>query len=735
MVLKGIVEEIIYHNLENNYTVAVVNVNEEYITAVGKFPPVNGGECVEMTGDFSKHSKYGEQFSVKNIKLTPPNSIDGIIKYLSSGLIKGVGPITALNIVNTFGTSTLDIIEYNPARLVEIKGISETKAKDIADSFVNIKNMQNVIMFLQEYGISTNMAIKIYNHYGDKSEKILKSNPYKMVEDIDGVGFFTADRIAIKLGIDETSEFRFRAAILHILRENSDKNGNTIIFLQNLIENLLVLLKVEPNILDSKLDSILDRLVIDTFIKKFDKDNNTVIMLTKYYNIEKITAETLKLLNSFVEEKNINIEEDIALYETQNHIKMHEHQKEAVQIAINNGVSIITGGPGTGKTTIVKCILQIFKNMRKKVQLMAPTGRAAKRLSESTGVEALTIHRALEVDFSSLNMFNYNNINKLPYDVIIVDEVSMVDVQLFYFLVRAIRRGAKLILVGDKDQLSSVGAGNVLADILASKKFKSLCLTQIYRQSENSLIITNAHAINNGKMPTFDNNSNDFFFVEMDEPVKLLNTVKDMCISRIPNFLNIDSSKVQVLAPMKAGICGIDNINKTLQDTINPPSLKKAELATEKVIYRVGDRVMQISNNYEREWKKLNGECGTGVFNGDIGNIEIIDINTGECIVIFEDGRRATYLRPELNELILSYAITIHKSQGSEFDAVIIPITTGPPMLLTRNLLYTAVTRAKKMVVLLGNLQTIKIMVKNNYTIKRFTMLKDFLLEDIGLGL
>ena len=408
---------------------------------------------------------------------------------------------------------------------------------------------------------------------------------------------------------------------------------------------------------------------------------------------------------------------------------MHEHQKEAVRIAVNNGVSIITGGPGTGKTTIVKCMLRIFKSMGKKVKLMAPTGRAAKRLSESTGEDASTIHRALEMTGGEDSKFIFNSQNKLSYDVIIVDEVSMVDSQLMYYLVRSIKRGAKLVLVGDKDQLASVGAGNVLADILASECFATMCLTQIYRQSEDSLIIVNAHEINNGKMPKLDNRSKDFFFEKKENNDEVLQSIIDMCVTRIPRFLNVDSSNIQVLAPMKSGIVGIDNINKCLQEKINPPSLSKFEIETDKVIYRKGDRVMQTSNNYERSWER-DGVFGSGVFNGDIGVITDVNLQTSEVEISFEDGRVARYIKADLGEITLSYAITIHKSQGSEFDVIVVPVVSGPPMLLTRNLLYTAVTRAKKMVVLIGTKQCVARMVNNNYTKIRYTMLKYFLEQD-----
>lgn len=726
-VIKGMVEEVIYRNDDNNYTVILIDVNGEYITATGKFPVINEGEWVELNGKFVLNQKYGEQFAVDGVKLSPPNTNEGIVRYLSSGLIPGVGPITAMNIVNKFGEATLDVIHYNPERLAECRNVSQKKAREIGQAYAEVHQMQNAVMIMQSYNISTNLAIKIYNQYGEGTEDILKNNPYKMVEDVQGIGFLTADRIAMAMGVSADSDYRIRAGILHILRENSDKNGNTYMQIPPLKEGVFGLLSVDN--LSDRIDSILVKLAIDNYIKNVEIDGENVVALSQYYKIEKVLADTLILLNSDSENSNLDISEDIKMYETINHITMHEHQKMAVNIAINNGVSVITGGPGTGKTTIIKCILQIFKDMGKKVKLMAPTGRAAKRLSESTGEDASTIHRALEMSGGNEDRFMFNNTQKLNYDVVIVDEVSMVDSQLMYFLVRAIKRGSKLILVGDKDQLASVGAGNVLADILASGCFATMCLTQIYRQSEDSLIIVNAHAINQGKMPELNNKSKDFFFDNKDNNEDALASIINMCTSRIPNFLGIDSSKVQVLAPMKAGVIGIDNINRCLQEKINPPSLKKIEVENDKCIYRKFDRVMQITNNYEREWSK-EGVRGSGVFNGDIGIILDIDINTNEVIVEFEDGRVARYMKADLGELILSYAITIHKSQGSEFDVVIIPVLSGPPMLLTRNLLYTAVTRAKKMVVLIGTKQCIGRMVHNNYTKIRYTMLKHFLESD-----
>lgn len=731
VVLKGTVEEIIYRNNENNYTVVALDCNGEYITAVGKFPQINHGETVELVGNFSAHSKYGEQFNATQVKVMQPTSREGIIKYLSSGLIKGVGIITAMAIVEKFGESTLDVIEFNPDRLVEVRGISERKAVEIAKAFYDIKKMQNAVLFLQSYNITTNMAVKIYNTYGAQTETVLKHNPYKLIEDIDGVGFFTADKIAQKMGIPAISEFRFRAGVLHVLKENSDKNGNTFIFKEALFDELNKLLDL--NMIEHKelMEEVLSKLIIDSIIKLLEHDEKEIVVLTKLYNIEKIVAHSLNQFNFYKENTNLNVDKEISYFERQNGITMHDMQKEAVRVSVNSGVSVITGGPGTGKTTIIKCVLQIYNNMNKTVKLLAPTGRAAKRLSESTDTEASTIHRALEVDFTNQNLFYYNNNNKLPYDVVVIDEVSMVDVQLFYYLIRALKKGVNIVLVGDKDQLPSVGAGNVLSDILQSEVINTVQLTQIYRQSENSLIITNAHLINSGKLPIFDNKSKDFFFYEQDNAESILRNVIEMQFERIPKFLNIDNSRIQILAPMKAGVSGVDNLNKELQNKNNPQSFNKPEIETERTVFRKGDRVMQISNNYEREWVK-GFERGSGVFNGDIGIVSDINSHALELTVLFEDGRSVKYNKSDIAELVLSYAITIHKSQGSEFDVVIIPIVGGPPMLLTKNLLYTAVTRAKKMVVLIGSKANIRRMVKNNYTTTRYTLLKSLLLESFN---
>ena len=736
MRITGSIEEIIYRNEVNGYTVAIVDDNGEMLTCVGKFPIVIEGQNVEMQGNLIKDKKYGEQFKISDVKVLQPKSLDGIIKYLGSGLIKGVGPITSMNIVAKFKEDTLDIIEYNPQRLVEVRGISPAKAVQIHEAFDELKKMQNAIMFLQSYDISTNMAIKIYNIYGEKTEKIVTENPYKLIEDIDGVGFLSADRIAKKIGLSEKSEFRIRAAILHILKENSDKNGNTYLPKKELFIETSKLLKLALFLIDKSLEKILSELSIDNIITLIDEEDDQNIMLTRYFKMEKSVAnKIIALKHTFLTPK-INPEIEIKEFERQNNFKLHENQIKAVINSINSGFSVITGGPGTGKTTIVKCLIYLLKLQNKKFCLLAPTGRASKRLSESTFEDASTIHRALELNFkeNSTSLFNRNELNPLNVDTIIVDEVSMVDITIFYHLLKAIKKGSQVILVGDKDQLPSVGAGNVLADILKSNVVDVTMLTEIYRQDSKSLIITNAHAINTGEMPVLDNSSKDFFFESKQESEEIAKTIIELVTNRLPNFLNIESTKVQVLAPMKNAVCGVDNLNKELQEKINPPDEYKPEISLEHCTYRLGDKVMQTSNNYEQTWKRqINDfliEEGVGVFNGDIGQIEDINLNDNEITVLFEDGREAVYLKQDLNQLTLSYAITIHKSQGSEFDVVVMPIIAGPSIILTRNLLYTGVTRAKKMVVLVGNKVNLRRMIRNTYQAQRYSYLKTFLIQE-----
>lgn len=733
MEIIGVIDTIVYRNEENGYTVVgLYDANGLPTMAVGKFPMISEGERVKLIGDFMMNKKYGKQFVCDKIVILKQNTAEGIERYLSSGLIKGVGPITAHKIVEVFGDNTLDIIEFNYSRLTEVNGISPKKALEIFEGYAKIKDMQNAIIFLQEYGISTNLGIKIYNLYKSKTIDIVKNNPYKLIEDVDGIGFITADKIAQNLGIATDSDFRLRAGIIHSLKLSVEKDGNTYVSKNAFLNQVARLLALDFDEIYSRLQENLMSLQMENMVRVFPLEDNEVVMLSKYYYLELNIAKMIKHLCDYNENLNIDVSDEINLYQDINNISLHNDQFNAIQTAINHGVTVITGGPGTGKTTIIKCIVTILKQMNLRVKLLAPTGRASKRLSESTGEDASTIHRALEVTFENgVQTFTYNENNKFPYDCIIVDEISMIDVVLMSHLLKALRSGTRLILVGDKDQLPSVGAGNVLSDLLSCEHISRAELTYIYRQKGDSLIITNAHLINEGKAPILDNTCTDFFFDVKHDSMSVAEDIVELTTKRIPSHFGIDASKIQVLAPMRSGICGIDNLNQLLQEKLNPPKMYKTEIESNKIIYRTGDKVMQISNNYDMEWKKyledMRIESGMGVFNGDIGTIEEINRDNGEIVVYFEDGRRCVYLKPDLNQLTLAYAITVHKSQGCEFDAVIMPMISGTPLILTKNLLYTGVTRAKSIVVLVGEKANMFRMIKNNHIEKRFSMLSHFL--------
>ncbi len=735
MHIEGPIEEIIFRNEQNGYTVFVLDFKTTPVVCVGKLVSANVGENLALDGEYVNNSKYGYQFAFSSYEVVLPSTLAGIEKYLSSGLIKGVGPVTAKNIVNHFKEQTFDIIEMSPSSLAEVRNISMKKALEIGEKFKELKKLQNSVMFLQKYNISTNMALKIYDIYGSNTIEIVKNNPYRLVEDVDGIGFMTADKIAKNIGVPQNSEYRVRAGILHTLNSTIDKTGNTYLpkaMLINISQNLLEM-DYEEN--KELYENALSGLTLDKTVLINWQDGYEIVIPSKLYFYEISVAQKLALLNSSTKQTEYKIDDEILHFEEKNKISFHDEQKNAIITAINSGVSVITGGPGTGKTTIIKCIIEILSQHNQKFMLLAPTGRASKRMSDATGYEAKTIHRALEVaqgDMASISRFVHNENNPFKTNCVIVDEVSMVDVSLMHHLCKALPRDCKLILVGDKDQLASVGAGNVLGDILTSGIIKVAMLTKIFRQSEDSLIITNAHLINEGKMPIINNSCKDFFFEEKTDTASIKQSIVDMVTRRLPAFTGLESSQIQVLAPLKAGVCGIDNLNRSLQATLNPPSIEKAELVVGENIFRVGDKVMQTANNYNLVWKKMNGfieEEGEGVFNGDIGFIEQIDYQTGEVIVEFEDGRACLYPRTEISQLSLAYAITIHKSQGSEFDIVIIPAISGPNIILTRNLIYTAVTRAKKMVVLVGEQKNLKRMVSNTYTVKRLTLLKQLLKE------
>ena len=736
MIVSGTIESIIYKNSENGYTVLELFAEKRLITVSGKFPIVGIGEQLELEGEFKIHPDYGVQFVAESVRVESPLDEKAIVKYLSCGLISGVGEVTANNIVKMFGKDTLKVIENEPSKLVSVRGISARKASEIHNTYKDIKKMQEAVMFLQKYDISISTAVKIFDKYKYRTEDILTENPYKLIEDIEGIGFKTADKIAMKIGIGFDSEKRMRAGILFCLGEIAEKQGSTVCFLDSLFYETMQILELDESY-RPQIESALVDLEISGSVRKIIFEEKEAVAITKYYSMEDYIAKKLLSMSVGEEILKLGTEQEISQYETLEGIKLHENQKEAVLAGTNEQIVVITGGPGTGKTTIIKAILKIFKNQRLKCMLMAPTGRAAKRMEEQTGEPASTIHRALEVNFSSNSRgFARNENNPLEADVIIIDEVSMLDVFLMSSLLKAVNFGTRIIMVGDKDQLPSVGAGNVLADIIASEKFRVVELTQIYRQSEDSMIAQNAHKINNSEMPDLKQKSSDFFYSATSEPNLVAKEIVSLMAERIPNFYeDITSDDIQVITPMKAGLAGANNLNVLIQEKLNPKSAGKKEIELHKRIFRVGDRVMQIVNNYDKEWEKYTSfgavSYGEGVFNGDAGRIDDINEEINEIYVMFDDGRRACYSYAELDEIVLSYAITIHKSQGSEFPVVIIPIMGGSPLLMNKNLLYTAVTRAKKMVVLIGKSTNIYYMVMNKSSAVRHTMLKVLLSREI----
>ncbi|MFI3128857.1 MAG: ATP-dependent RecD-like DNA helicase [Bacillota bacterium] len=734
MILKGEVVGIIFRNEENMYSILELDCDGLLEVATGTFSDVSKGDYLELEGEY-KDTKYGKQFVSEKSKTLPPQTTAGIALFLGSGLFKGVGEATALRIAMEFKDETFDVIENNPSQLAKIRGISIDKAVYISNEYKKVKNMREALIFLQERGLTSNLSGKIFQVYKEHTIRVISKNPYKLVEDVDGIGFKKADQIATAMGITKDSEHRFRAGYMHLLKDVAQGEGNTCMKYAQLVEQGAYLLECSDAVCGEIFEKLTSDFLLEKTIKVFTKDDERFVSLFSLYNQERGIATKLLDINQNFKKFEFDTDFDIQMFEKENKIQLHKFQIEAVKGAITSGVSVITGGPGTGKTTIIKCILYILKNLRMNVGMVAPTGRAAKRMTEQTGEEAKTIHRMLDIDFAGgKSSFVYNEQTRLPHDVIIVDEVSMTDVYILRSLLSAVKFGAKVILVGDKDQLPSVGAGNVLKDIIESKKVNVFSLSYVYRQGKESLIISNAHKINNGMMPILKDRTNDFFHSNIKEAPNILERIKNMMFT-IPTFIDTTPDNIQVIAPMRKGVVGVNNLNEVLQSTLNEKRTGKCEIQLQRAIFREGDRVLHTTNNYQMEWKRRCGdfeEYGTGIFNGDMG--KIIDINENDKIITveFDDGKLVEYSSGDFDELTLSYAITIHKSQGSEFDVVIIPITGGPPSLYSRNLLYTAITRAKKMVVLIGDNYNIKRMVENNYIEQRYTMLKDFLIGELN---
>lgn len=740
MIFSGTVESVIFQNIENGYSVIDVSVNGYLYTAVGNMPPISEGENVEIDGEIRENPKYGEQIVVKSVKKLMPNNKEGMIKFLASELFSGVGCVLATTIVETFGDKTFEVIEKEPLALARIKGINIKKAMQISDAFVSNKAMQEVIVAFSAYDISIGVALKIYKAYGATAVKKVEENPYILISDIDGIGFKKADKIAMSLGIEKDSEFRIKAGICYVLSDIVVKNGHTHLPKDILIAECLNVLELDRETYEENIVAAIDELEIIGRVVLIDKEGYTAVILSKHYIAEKSIATKLIYMMNNTEPLMLDIDGDIKEYERINGISLHENQKLAIKNCLLAGVNVITGGPGTGKTTIIRCIISILKSQGYTVSLAAPTGRAAKRLSEATGEQAKTVHRMLDLDFKDgKGYFTYNENFRLSSDVIIVDEVSMCDEYMFNALIKSIKNGGRLIMVGDKDQLPSVGAGNVLADIIGADGIVPVSyLTQIYRQeNDKSLIIENAHRINKGEMPKIDNSSKDFFFDMKSTPKDITESVISMVTERIPKYKGVHAKDIQVLCPMKKGVAGVEHLNVRLQETLNPPDISKNEVHIGTLLFREGDKVIHTVNNYNLEWIKLDDmgdtlESGVGVFNGDIGYIKSIEKKNGKTVITveFDDMRIAKYDSESAYDLLLAYAISVHKSQGSEFPIVIVAVTSGNYMILTRNLLYTAVTRAKEMLVLIGDKNNVTKMVRNNYTQKRYSMLKDFIIEE-----
>ncbi|MEG2897231.1 MAG: ATP-dependent RecD-like DNA helicase, partial [Eubacterium sp.] len=700
--LKGTVEHIIFHNDKNGYTVADFDVHGQLATVVGCFEELKEGEFLKLTGFWKEHQNYGEQFQMETYVLDLPTSEEGIIRYLSSGLLPGIGEKTAIEIVNHFGTETLEVLDNTPDRLKEVKGVGKKTLANIKEVYSEQKEIRDVMIQIQEYGISSTYAMKLYKTYKGDTVRVLLDNPYQIIKDIRGIGFKIADQIAAQLGFEAMNPKRILSGISFCLQDCYSR-GNTYMTEKDLIAYSASILGVPMEDVELQLQE----LALKGDIKLEFIDDEPAYYPTALFEAEDNAALSMvRLANSTFEMKTVDIPAKIEAYEADMSIRLDERQSEAITAAIENGIVIITGGPGTGKTTIINGVVYIFKSLGMKTVLAAPTGRAAKRITETTGETAKTIHRLLEYDYSvddDYPSFNRNEENPLDVDAIILDEASMIDIVLMNSLLEAIKPGTRLILVGDADQLPSVGPGNVLKDLIDSDTVKVVRLDRIYRQSEESMISINAHAINEGIVPEI-NNYSDFMFIRKMEQETVLQTILELVAWRIPEKKGFDAMKdIQVISPIKKGKLGVISLNKELQEVLNPAADYKKEKEFGTIIFREGDKVMQIKNNYKLKWEDIYSlETGEGVYNGDIGNIIKIDDRDKTFQILFTDDKKVIYEFDHLDELTHAYAMTVHKSQGSEFPVVIMPMVGGPPMFLNRKLLYTAVTRAKKMLMLIG---------------------------------
>lgn len=728
--ISCIVEEIIYTNEDNGYTVmeATYDDGSDYFTAVGIMPCIGEGQYLKLSGSWITHNDYGEQFKVESYELIIPTNEEAILRYLASGMVEGVREATAKKIVGAFGEDSLKVIAEEPERLAEIKGISFEKAMRISESYKSMQSMQNIVVFLQQYNISPSLAMKVHDVFGAKAIDIIKKNPYALSDSVSGISFNTADMIAFNMGVPKNSVLRLCSGIKYLMQTASYQGGHTYMPRQLIIEDAAYKL----NVSEEEAEEALNILVNDNEIRADYINREEVCFLHELYEQEMYIASRLTLMAKEPQKHTLTAvcaEERISALTPE--IELAAEQKNAVVTAVSCGCMVLTGGPGTGKTTTVNTMIAVLKDMKLSVALAAPTGRAAKRLTQITGLEAKTIHRLLGTEYKNgVHVFSCNETNPLKADVIILDEASMIDTPLMYSFLKAVKSGARLILCGDSDQLPSIGPGSVLKDIIESGAVPVIKLNKIFRQAEKSLIIVNAHKINRGEMPELSVTDNDFFCLKRGSAAAISNTVTELFTTRLPKSYGVNPlTGIQVLSPTKKGDVGTVSLNKTLQQAYNPPAKDKEEHNYANTIFREGDKVMQIKNNYDMVYRKANGDEGTGIFNGDMGIIESINQSGRYMTILFDDDKSVDYPFTGLDELDLAYAVTVHKSQGSEFPIVVIALGRFMPRLMTRNLFYTAVTRARDIVILVGAEYTAMNMVQNALTQRRYTALANRMAE------
>lgn len=726
-IIEAFADETVFRNEENGYTVLVVKAGKSRVSAVGIMPPIAVGEKLRITGDWTEHPVYGRQIKVQSIEIEKPTTLSGIEKYLSSGMIRGIGPATAKLLIRAFGEETLDVLYSQPEKLLDVPGIGQKRAQMIQESYAEQAQQREAMVFLQSYGVTPALAVKIYKRYGENVRQVITRNPYRLVEDVEGIGFKTADRIAASLGIEQSSEYRLNAGVKYTLSEATAGAGHCYLPRPELALAARRLLGSDADSIDRTIDSLILSHDISAQILPCDNGEEVVALyLPSTYRAESEVARRLReMIDAMPDSMASDLTAQIDELERIEGLAFHTQQRQAIETAVTHGMAVITGGPGTGKTTIIKCIIKLL-SVHGDVALAAPTGRAAKRMSEACGMEAKTLHRLLEYGGEEGD-FARSEDNPLEIDTLIIDEMSMVDIFLMRSLLRALVPGTRLIMVGDADQLPSVGAGNVLRDILDSSVIPSVRLTEIFRQDEKSMIVYNAHRINRGESPRLNAKGSDFFFERAVSPSDAAKRIVTLCSARLPGFLGLDPVRqMQVLSPTKKGECGVWMLNQLLQAEFNPPASGKHERVRGDTTFREGDKVMQTRNNYQLKWKKdgaIGIEDGQGVFNGDIGFVTFIDPQEHVMEVQFDDERTATYEGGDVDDLELAYCISVHKSQGSEFPVVIMPAVGGPPMLLTRNLFYTAVTRARRMVMIVGRENAIEQMIANVNTRRRYSAL------------